>query len=255
MRRAASIIAIASALLTASPARASGIPTFDGASVSQALAQLLQMKLTHGVEEGQLEKLVAQVREAIKTVAALETQIDQLERQYESLTGSRGMGELLNGATEKQARRIANTLGDINGALLGAGLPTSNSLSIQIATLRDTYQIPDAAELFDKTRVPAKVAAHNFASASTSTAIVLSEDAFTRANSSVSRVEALLNGVDETPDLKASVDINTRMIAELAFMIADRTRLDAASSQMQAALANETLRDRETGKRRLDFKE
>ena len=255
MRRAASILAVVSALFTASPAHTSGIPTFDGANVSQALAQLIQMKLTHGVEEGQLDKLGERVREAIKTVTALRRQIDQLERQYESLTGSRGMGGLLNGTTEKKARRIADTLGDINATLFETGLPGSNPLTAQITNLRDTYQIPNAADLFDQTHVPAKVAAHNFASASTSTAIVLSEDAFTRANTSVARVESLLASVDATPDLKASVDINTRMMAELAFMIADRTRLDAASSQMQAALANETLRDRETGKRRLDFKE
>ena len=255
MRRAASIFAVVSALVVTSPAQTSGIPTFDGANVSQALAQLIQMKLTHGVEEGQLDKLGEQVREAINTVTALRRQIDQLERQYESLTGSRGMGGLLNGTTEKKARRIADTLGDINATLFETGLPGSNPLTAQIANLRDTYQIPDAADLFDETRVPAKVAAHNFASASTSTAIALSEDAFTRANTSVARVESLLASVDATPDLKASVDINTRMMAELAFMIADRTRLDAASSQMQAALANETLRDRETGKRRLDFKE
>ena len=255
MRRIVSILGLTSALFAASPAHTSGIPTFDGANVTQALAQLIQLQLTHGVEEDQLKKLTKQVREAVKTVTALRRQIDQLERQYESLTGTRGMGGLLNGTTEKKARRVADTLGDINATLLETGLPGSNPLSAQIANLRDTYQIPDAAELFDQTRVPAKVAAHNFASASTSTAIVLSEDAFTRANTSVNRVEALLDGVDATPDLKASVDINTRMMAELAFMMADRTRLDAAASQMQAALANETLRDRETGKRRLDFKE
>ena len=255
MRRSISILAITAALFATSPAHTSGIPTFDGANVTQALAQLLQLQLTHGVEENQLDRLKAQVREAIKTVTALDRQIDQLERQYESLTGSRGMGGLLNGTTEKKARRIADTLGDINATLLGAGIPAANPLSAQIATLRETYQIPDAAELFDANRVPAKVAAHNFANASTSTAIVLSEDAFTRANTSITRVESLLASVDTTPDLKASVDINTRMMAELAFMMADQSRLDAAASQMQAALANETLRDRETGKRRLDFKE
>ena len=255
MRRSLNILAITATLFAASPAHTSGIPTFDGANVTQALAQLLQLQLTHGVEEDQLNRLKAQVREAIKTVTALNRQIDQLERQYESLTGSRGMGGLLNGTTEKKARRIADTLGDINATLHGPGLPTANPLSAQIAALRNTYEIPNAADLFDAKRVPAKVAAHNFASASTSTAIVLSEDAFARANASISRVESLLASVDATPDLKASVDINTRMMAELAFMMADQSRLDAAASQMQAALANETLRDRETGKRRLDFKE
>jgi len=255
MRRFLKAFASASVLMAATPAQSGGIPTFDGANVAQALEQLLQLKLTHGVEESQLKKLNEQVLEAIKTVTALQRQIDQLERQYESLTGSRGMGELLNGTTEKKARRIAETLGDINGTLFDGGLPATNALSSEIASLRQTYQIPDAADLFDETRVPAKVAAHNFASSATSTAIVLSEDAFARANASIARVESLLSSVDATPDLKASVDINTRLMAELAFMLADRTRLDAAASQMRAALANETLRDRETGKRRLDFKE
>ena len=255
MRRSLTAFTLSAVLLAASPARAGGIPTFDGINVGQSIAQLLQLQLTYGVEEDQLKKLKAQVKEAVKTVTALDRQIDQLERQYESLTGSRDMGGLLNGTTEKKARRIADTLGDINATLHGTGLPSANPLSPRITALRDTYQIPDAGDLFDTNRVPAKVAAHNFASASTSTAIVLSEDAFIRANASIARVESLLGSVDATPDLKASVDINTRMMAELAFMMADQSRLDAAASQMQAALANEALRDREAGKRRLDFKE
>ena len=138
MRRSISILAITAALFATSPAHTSGIPTFDGANVTQALAQLLQLQLTHGVEEEQLGRLRAQVLEAVKTVAALQKQIDQLERQYDALTGSRGMGDLLNGTTEKKARRIADTLSDINTTLLGAGMPASNPLSAQIATLRDT---------------------------------------------------------------------------------------------------------------------
>jgi len=256
MRKLIAKSLIALSLLATVPANAGGVPVIDASSIAQAIATLQQLQKTYGVESKQLSTGLKQLDEAITAANRLQTQIDQLERQFESLTGNRDMGALLNGRTNKDARRIASKIGDIHATLQGeeGALPPDHPFAGRLTQMRTRFAIPDAATIFDEARVPEKVAAHDFASETTATAIVLSEDSFDRANASINRVESLLGAIDtETPDLKASVDLNTRMLGELAFMLADAQRVDAAVGQMVGALANESLRDRETGKRRLSF--
>ncbi len=256
MRKLIAKSLLALSLLISVPANAGGVPVIDASNIAQAIATLQQLQKTYGVESKQLSTGLKQLDEAITAAKRLQTQIDQLERQFESLTGNRDMGALLNGSAIKDARRIASKIGDIHATLQGeeGALPPDHPLAGRLTQMRARFAIPDAASVFDETRVPEKVAAHDFASETTATAIVLSEDSFDRANASIDRVESLLGAVDSaTPDLKASVDLNTRMLGELAFMLADAQRVDAAVGQMVGALANESLRDRETGKRRLSF--
>ena len=256
MRKLIGVSLVAMSLAVSAPAKAGGVPVIDASSIAQAIATLQQLQKTYGVESKQLSTGLKQLEEAVKAAIRLQTQIDQLERQFESLTGNRDMGALLNGSAIKDARRIASKIGDIHATLQGeeGALPPDHPLAGRLTEMRDRFAIPQAASVFDVTRAPEKVAAHDFASETTATTIVLSEDSFDRANASIGRVESLLGAVDtETPDLKASVDLNTRMLGELAFMLADAQRVDASMAQMIGALANESLRDRETGKRRLSF--
>ena len=240
---------------TAAPAYAGGVPVIDASAIAQAVAILSQLGRTHGIEVKQLTTGLKQLQEAITTVERLQTQIDQLDREFAAITGDRGMAQLLNGETFRSARRIAGGIDAINDTLhgLSGSLPDGDPLKAKIEDIRTTFAIPKAEELFDKTRVPAKVAAHDLANAATVTALVMAEDGFERAETSISRVENILAEVDRAPDVKAALDLNTRMMAELAFMLADGQRVAAAGLQMDSALANETLRDRETGKQRLSF--
>jgi len=256
MRKLIATSLIAFSFIASAPANAGGVPVIDASNIAQAIATLQQLQKTYGVESKQLSTGLKQLDEAVTAAIRLQTQIDQLERQFESLTGNRDMGTLLNGRGAKDARRVASKLGDIHATLQGeeGALPPGHPLTGRLTEMRNRFSIPQAATVFDVSRVPEKVAAHDFASETTATTIVLSEDSFGRANASIDRVEVLLGALDtDTPDLKASVDLNTRMLGELAFMLADAQRVDAALAQMVGALANESLRDREAGKRRLSF--
>ena len=242
-------------LLYTPPAYAGGVPTFDGANVAQAVAQLQQLKQMYGIEVDQLDTALEALQRAAETVDALTTQITQLQAQVEAITGSKNISDLLNGNAYQDARDIAGTLGEINATLAGTGLPANNIVAVRVQVQRDQFDIPDAATIYDPTRAPVTVAAHNFASQATASSIALAQDGFERANGAVERIEGLVGEIDRTPDLKASVDLNTRLMAELAFMLADKARMDAAGHQMAGALANQTLREDEAGKRRLRFRD
>ena len=255
MKQFLHISVLALSIGIASPASAGGVPVIDASAITQAIAILSQLDRTHGIEVEQLTTGLKHLQEAITTVERLQTQIDQLDREFAAITGNRGMAQVLNGDAFKSARRIAGRIEAINASLhdLAGALPDDDPMAAKIDDIRTAFAIPKAEDLFDKTLVPAKVAAHDLANAATVTALVMAEDGFERAETSITRVENILAEVDRAPDIKAALDLNTRMMAELAFMLADGQRVAAAGLQMDSALANERLRDRETGKRRLSF--
>lgn len=257
MRTMRPIILAIGLLGTALPfgtAHAGGVPTFDSASVAQSIAQLQQLKQIYGIGTDQLDTALKELQRAVETVDALQTQIGQLQTQIDAMTGAKGISELMNGTAFREAREIAGTLGEINATLAGTGLAPGDINAARITAIRDEFAIPDAAAIYDPARVPVTVAAHNFASQSTVSSIALSQDGFERANGAVDRVEGLVAAIDATPDLKASVDLNTRLLGELAFMLADKARMDAAAHQMHGAMANQSLREDEAGARRMQFR-
>lgn len=243
-------ILIAAGLAAPLPASAGGVPTFDGAVVAQGTAQLLQLQQTYGIEVQGLENAIKQLQTLVDSYDTLRKQVTQLERQWQGLSGAKDISAILNGDLERKARRIAETLADINATLVGAGLPEDNPLTDLIAAQEAAYDIRPAAETFDAAHAPVSVAAHDFATRSTSTAVAMAQYGFERSNALVGEVELLMARIDTTPDLKASVDLNTRMQGQVALMLAEMMKLSAAGQQMDGALANQELRAREAAFRR-----
>ena len=60
----------------------------------------------------------------------------------------------------------------------------------------------------------------------------------------MTRVGNLIGQIDTQPDLKASVDLNTRMVAEVAQQMNEMLRVLAVQAQAQGTLAVDQARDR-----------
>jgi len=86
IKRNFACIAIAVCVALSGSAAATGIPVIDIANLAQDMQQFIQ--------------LTAQLRQ-------LEQQLTQAQQQYQSLTGSRGMGGLFNSPLEQQMRNYA----------------------------------------------------------------------------------------------------------------------------------------------------
>ena len=71
--------------VVASPAAHAGIPTLDAANLAQAIIEVLSW----GEQYGQM----------IEQIQQLEQQYNQAVQQYDALTGSRGLGDILNNQT------------------------------------------------------------------------------------------------------------------------------------------------------------
>ncbi len=225
MRRTFRILTIATAstVLIAGAARAQGVPVFDAGSITQAVSQLNQMKQDY---LNQIEQLTS------------------LKDQLTSMTGDKGISGILNGAPDIAARDSADSLSSImSGAMTGSAIPgNASALTARMDELKTTFDLPDINS-FLSSSTPQDRALATQAGAGL-TAVATAEDTYGRANASMGRVNQLIEGIDANADLKASVDYNTRMMAELAVLLNESLRLQAASANAAGTNALQDARDR-----------
>lgn len=202
-------------VLASGAAQAQGVPTFDAASIAQAIAQLEQMRQDYA---------------------------NQLE-QLQSMTGDKAIAGILNGATDIAARESADSLSSImSGAMTGATIPgNSSALSARISELKTTFDLPDINAFLTSDK-PQDRALATQAGAGLA-AVATAEDTYARANTSMGRVNELIGQIDSNADLKASVDYNTRMLGEIAVLLNESLRLQAAATNATGTDALQAARE------------
>ncbi len=210
------------------PAQAQGIPVYDAAGYAQFIQQLDQMTKEY---EKQLQ------------------QLDQAFAQTNALTGKRNMGSLMNTPAEAALRRYLpdtwqETMHIIEANGLADGAFGTQSLN---NSLRQTYQPLTGAEFMSQDPTGAIAQAYYRQTNTTYAAMSASEQAFNAGANRTETYDTLLSELDNTEDLKASIDLNARIAAENGMAINELTRLQAMQIQQRAAMDNQGL----TGERRI----
>ncbi|AUR01542.1 type IV secretion system protein [Phaeobacter inhibens] len=205
---------------------AQGVPTFDGSQLGQLVAQLEHMATDLNV---QLQQLATMRQE-------LETQISQLlnlEAQLKSLIDGNALGELF--ATIEEFERLkgsllapietARSLAD--GDFL-SGFKPGRGLDRQVRRLLEGsgFSSETLARLSSSDE-PAdnRIATQAGASAMLS---VAAQESHEEAGESLDRLETMVGLIDDQDGLKAAVDLNTRVTAELGIILTQIWRLEAA---------------------------
>ena len=210
-------------LVSTGAARAQGVPVMDAGSIAQAVSQLEQMRRDYA---NQIEQLT------------------NLRDQLTSMTGDKAISGILNGAPDIAARDSADSLSSImTSAMTGSVLPgNSSGLTARINDLKSTFDLPDI-NTFLASAIPQDRALATQAGAGLA-AVATAEDTYGRANASMGRVNQLIGGIDTNADLKASVDYNTRMLGEIAVLLNESLRIQAASANATGTGALQDARDR-----------
>ena len=231
MRRAALLLAGALAAGTLPPpAKGQGVPVFDASGFAQLVQQVEQMTRDYQAQIDQLNQLTQQY----------ETMVQQLV----AMTGIKGMSAILNSAQNIAARVAAiDGLGSIvEGAIAGTEIRGNTAqLNRVLSELRTTFEL-DRLPAFQASEFPQDRAIATLA-ASGMAAIATAEDSYSRANTAMDRVNDLIATIDTAPDVKASVDLNTRVLAELAVLMNENLRLQAALTNALGAQALHDARD------------
>ena len=108
----------------------------------------------------------------------------------------------------------------------------TSALSDRIGELKDTFDLDDLSAYFSSDLAQDRALATQAGSGMAT--VATAEDTYQRANASMERINTLIDGIDDNADLKASLDYNTRMMAEVAVLLNENLRLQAAMTSFSA---------------------
>jgi type IV secretion system protein VirB5 len=215
-------ILLAGAVVVA-PATAD-MPVIDFANLAQALQSFMQLT-------AQLERL--------------EQQLAQAQQQYQSLTGGRGMGNLFNSGSEQQMRMYAPGTWQQSLAVLQQGGLPGNAADVQRASqsFAQTQGINQAGQqVFPGSAANAQ--AYSASTGATAAAAGLSQTAYNQTQARMQRVQQYLAQINGTQDVKAAIDLNARLLAEVNEALTQLIQLQAAEMQVQGSSSAAALRGR-----------
>lgn len=209
---------------------AQGIPVIDGTSIANLISQLRN-------QATQIQNQVEQINEA-------KARFEKLQEQLESITGDKGISDLLNSGANQTERQAASGLDALlNSSINGSNVSGGNTgrLNDAIQQITSNFDLPDFGEFQSSDKSLDKAIAQLGGAGITASATA--QDTYVRTNEGTARVNSLISSIDTQPDLKASVDLNTRVLAEVAQQLNELIRLQAAVAQSQGNEAIARARD------------
>ncbi len=201
---------------------AQGIPVYDAAGYAQLVTQLNQMSKDY---QKQLEHL------------------DEAIKQSNAITGPRNMGDFANSALEKQLREYLpnsweETLNIMNASSLPSGAYGTQSL---YSELNNEYEPISGAEIMSDEPDGYMAKALDKKSGTTYAAMAASQRAYDNIASRMQTYETLLQELNDTQDLKSSIDLQARISAENGFILSEIMRLQTIQMQQTASNDNEQI--------------
>lgn len=208
---------------------AQGVPTVDTQNIAQEIRQLRQMIEDEVLQNEQLRQLLAQLE-------TLREQYAQLQETYAALTGLMRLPEIittqfeaeLNGLLDQEFGDILATIEAIQNGdwsqLGGSGAPEIRTQMTRVLA-EAGFDEDTLSEMANSGRPgAARVARQATTGAMMSAA---AQNSYEDAGQSLERVDRLVGMIGDMEELKDSVDLNTRVTAELAIALVAQWQLEA----------------------------
>ena len=218
--------------LVSTSAVAQGVPVVDTQNIAQNIQQLRQMIEDEILQNEQL----LQLREQLTT---LTDQLAELQRTYEALTRLAELPEVI--ATEMEAELngiLDQEFGDIQATIQAirtgdfSGLSGSGASEIETQMDRVLAELGFDDDTLREMATSGNAGAERIATQATTGALVsaAAQNSYEDAGQSLERVERLVGLIDDMDELKESVDLNTRVTAELAIALVAMWQLEAVQT-------------------------
>ena len=224
--------AVTIGLSAAGPVQAQGVPTVDVQNIAQEINQLRQMIEDEVLQNEQLTQLLSQLD-------TLRDQYAQLQETYAALTGlmelpeviSAQMEDGLNGMLDQE---FGDILGTIDAIQNGDWSQLTGNASPRIRTQMERVLAEagfDEDTLSEMANSGTPGAERTATQATTGAAVsAAAQTSYEEAGQTLERVDRLVGMIGNMEDLKASVDLNTRVTAELAIAMVAMWQLEAVQT-------------------------
>ncbi|MFG6585204.1 MULTISPECIES: type IV secretion system protein [Rhodobacterales] len=225
----ASVLALCSPFVTNPPVLAQGVPVVDTQNIAQNIQQLRQMIEDEILQNEQL----VQLREQLAT---LTEQLAELQRTYEALTRLAELPEIIRTQMEDELNGLLDQeFGDIIATIEAiktgdfSGLTGSGASEIETQMDRVLADLGFDEDTLSEMARSGNPGAERVATQATTGALVsaAAQNSYEDAGQSLERVDRLVGLIDDMDELKESVDLNTRVTAELAIALVAMWQLEA----------------------------
>lgn len=226
------VMATAPAPFFIAPAIAQGVPTVDTQNIAQEIQQLRQMIEDEVLQNEQL----VQLREQFAT---LQEQLAQLQDTYAALTGLMELPTVIRTEMEDELNGLLDQeFGDILATIDAIREGDFSRLVGNSAGRIETQMTRVLAEAgFDEDTLREMATGGNDGASRTATrattGAVMSaaaQTSYEEAGQSLQRVDRLVDMIGDMEELKDSVDLNTRVTAELAIALVAMWQLEAVQT-------------------------
>ncbi len=226
------LLATAPAPFVSFPAIAQGVPTVDTQNIAQEIQQLRQMIEDEVLQNEQL----VQLREQFAT---LQEQLAQLQDTYAALTGLMELPTVIRTEMEDELNGLLDQeFGDILATIDAIREGDFSRLAGNSAGRIETQMTRVLAEAgFDEDTLREMATGGNDGASRTATRAITgavmsaaAQTSYEEAGQSLQRVDRLVGMIGDMEELKDSVDLNTRVTAELAIALVAMWQLEAVQT-------------------------
>jgi type IV secretion system protein VirB5 len=188
-------------------------------------------------------KLVAQLDQMAKQYQQQLQQLNQAIQQTGAITGTRNMGSIANSSMDADLRRYLPPDWQSTMNMIGAGDLTGSATETQslYSSLYTTYAPVTGAAAITRDPTGPLAQALDRKTETTYAAMAASEQAYNSITPRIATYETLLHQLNTTTDLKASVDLQSRIAAENGMILNELLRLNSIQIQQKAAEDNQQL--------------
>lgn len=215
-------------------ATAQGVPTFSASEHAELIALLNS--------SGELVQLDTQILDnALLQLNELQEQLRQARATHNSITGAR---EQISGlfSGDITPRKLANSL----TTLSMTGNSVNRRLGNHMQSLRTEFQPLSGLQVLGRSEEDPVTRSHDLVSGASLAGLAVAEEGFAGAGEAMERYDGYRTQLGGTDDLKASVDLNSRIAIENGMMLATLLQTLSAQGHLDAAIANQSLRGQET---------
>lgn len=193
-------LAIAGSVL-APPSYASGIPVIDVSNLMQAIQQYQQM---------------------VEQLKQLQAQLNQAKQQYESLTGSRGLGGIM---TEDYTSSVPRNWQETLAAMDGDG--SIGSLAQSIADQASQLDDEHFNDVLEDVTASLRTAMESDAGAQ-----ALNAQIYDNSGNRFERLQNLMGEINSAQDMKAISDLQARLQVETGMLMNELIKLQSMNAMI-----------------------
>lgn len=220
MSRFISVFSVVSWMMLSSQVLSGGIPVIDAASIADRQTQHVETILKWKTQYDQMV-----------------SQINQLKEQYDSMTGSRGLGQIMN--NEDFKNYLPSDWQDIYDAVRDGGY---EGLTGTAKEIYEENQVFDACAMLtiDEQRLACEARAVKPAQDKG-----FALDAYEKAKSRLDQIDQLMTQIDSTTDPKEIAELQARIASEQAMISNEQTKLKLYQMVAEAEARVQAQRQKE----------